>query len=151
MTECTRRSSRPSRSRRSSRFASVVESSSVNTREPQRDQHLRSPDFLDADRYPTIEFGSTRIVRTGSATLDVTGDLTIRDVTRDVTLRVETDGVELRDPCGNLRRGAQVTATLNRAEFGLTWNTMLETGGILVGDEIKVTMDVELVPAPVED
>jgi polyisoprenoid-binding protein YceI len=125
-----------------------IEAASINTREPQRDQHLRSPDFLDAEAYPTIEFRSTRIARSGPETLDITGDLTIRGVTREVTLRAETDGGERRDPYGNLRRGATATATLNRTDFGLTWNAVLETGGFLVGEELKVTIDLQLIRAP---
>ena len=122
-----------------------IEAASISTREPQRDQHLRSAEFLDVAAYPTIEFRSKEIERTGPANLEVRGDLTIRGVTREVTLRVETDGTELRDPFGNLRRGAQATATLDRTDFGLTWNAVLESGGFLVGDEIKVTIDLELI------
>jgi polyisoprenoid-binding protein YceI len=125
----------------------VIDAASINTREAQRDQHLRSPDFLDAQAYPTLEFRSTRIERKGNDRLAVTGELTIRGITREVTLSVETDGVEHRDPYGNLRRGATATATLNRTDFGLTWNAALEAGGFLVGEEVKVTIDVQLLRA----
>ena len=124
-----------------------IEAASINTREPQRDEHLRSPDFLDVTTYPTIEFRSTGIERRSNDRLAVTGDLTIHGVTREVTLLTETDGVAHRDPYGNLRRGATATATLNRTDFGLTWNAVLETGGILVGEDLKVTIDVQLVAA----
>jgi polyisoprenoid-binding protein YceI len=124
-----------------------IDAASISTREPQRDQHLRSPDFLDVASYPTIEFVSTGVVRTGEETLEITGDLTIHGVTRDITLKVETDGAELRDLYGNTRRGAVATATLNRTDFGLTWNAVLETGGFLVGEELKVTIDVQLIRA----
>ena len=125
----------------------TIDAASISTREPQRDQHLRSGDFLDVAAHPTIDFRSRHIVRTGRNTLEVTGDLTIRGVTRDIVLRVETDDAELRDPYGNLRRGAVATTTLDRTDFGLTWNAVLETGGLLVGEEIKVTVDVQLVRA----
>ncbi|HYC32851.1 MAG TPA: YceI family protein [Gemmatimonadales bacterium] len=128
----------------------TIDASSINTREPQRDAHLRSADFLDTANHPTIEFRSTRVERTGADRLAITGELTIRGVTREVTLAVETDGVEHRDPFGNLRRGATATTSLNRTDFGLTWNAALEVGGVLVGEEVKVTIDVQLLQAASE-
>jgi polyisoprenoid-binding protein YceI len=128
-----------------SRVEAIIDAGSINTREPQRDGHLKSADFLDVATHPTLEFRSTRIRRTGENALEVTGDLTIRGTTREMVLAVETDGVELRDPFGNLRRGATVTTRFNRKDFGLTWNTALETGGVLVGDEVKVTIDVQFI------
>jgi polyisoprenoid-binding protein YceI len=125
----------------------TIDAASISTRESQRDQHLRSADFLDVAQFPTIEFRSTRIAPRGGEALAITGDLTIHGVTREITLITETDGAERRDPFGILRRGATATTTLNRTEFGLTWNAALETGGILVGDELKVTLDVQLVRA----
>jgi polyisoprenoid-binding protein YceI len=128
-----------------SRVEATIDAGSINTREPQRDGHLKSADFLDVATHPTLEFRSTRFRRTGESALEVTGDLTIRGTTREVVLAVETDGVELRDPFGNLRRGATVSTRFNRKDFGLTWNTALETGGVLVGDEVKATIDVQFI------
>ena len=122
-----------------------IDAASISTREPQRDQHLRSPDFLDVAQYPTIDFVSTAIVRTGAESLEIVGNLSLHGVTREITLKVETDGAELRDLYGNTRRGAVATTRLNRTDFGLTWNAVLETGGFLVGEELAVTIDVQLI------
>jgi polyisoprenoid-binding protein YceI len=122
----------------------TIDAKSVNTREPQRDDHLRSPDFLDVANHPTIEFQSTRVEPQGEGRFRLIGDLTIRGVTREVVLDVESDGVELKDPWGNIKRGASATTRLNRKDFGLQWNLAIETGGFVVGDEVKVVIDVEL-------
>jgi len=122
-----------------------IDTSSINTREPQRDAHLKSPDFFDVAKFPTIDFTSTRIVKTGSETYELTGQLTLHGVTREITLTVESDGVETKDPWGKVRRGASATGKLNRRDFGLNWNQALEAGGVLVGDEVKISIDVELV------
>jgi polyisoprenoid-binding protein YceI len=114
-------------------------------RTPQPDAHLRSADFFDVEKCPTIEFKSTRITKAGPETYEVAGRLTVHGVTRDLALTVESDGVETKDPWGKLRRGASATGKLNRKDFGLNWNQALETGGILVGEEVKVSIDVELV------
>jgi len=127
-----------------SRIHAVIDAASINTRKAQRDVHLRSPDFLDVERHPTIEFRSTRLTRTGEG-FEAAGDLTIRGITRPVTLRVETSETELIDPFGNLKRGASASARISRKEFGLEWNVALETGGFLVGDEVKIEIDIELV------
>jgi polyisoprenoid-binding protein YceI len=115
----------------------------IDTRENQRDAHLRSADFFDADNYPAIRFTSSTIVKTGDG-FTVTGDLTIRGVTKPITLQVEPGG-RVRDPWGNERAGFSATTKLNRRDFGLHWNQALETGGALVGDEVKVTVDLELI------
>jgi len=115
----------------------------IDTRESQRDAHLRSADFFDADRHPAITFRSATIVRDGRD-FTVTGDLTIRGVTRPVVLQVEAGG-RARDPWGNERLGFTATTRLNRKDFGLHWNQALETGGVLVGDEVKVTVELELI------
>ncbi len=122
----------------------TIDAASINTRDSQRDQHLRSADFLEVATYPTIEFRSTRIEATGEGQFRLTGDLAIRGVTRQVVLEAEADGVELKDPFGNIKRGASATTKLNRKDFGLQWNLALETGGIVVGDEVKVVIDLEL-------
>jgi polyisoprenoid-binding protein YceI len=131
-----------------SRVEVKIDSASVNTREPQRDSHLKSPDFLDVDRYPTITFRSTQIVSEGRDSYEVTGDLTIRGVTREVRLHVEAVTPEIKDPQGLLRRGASATTRIARKDFGLTWNAVLESGGFVVGDEVDITIDVELIRKP---
>lgn len=123
----------------------TIQADSINTRDAQRDAHLKGADFLDVAKYPTIEFRSTRVTRKGPGELALAGDLTIHGVTRPVVLAVETEDVELKDPFGNVKRGATATTTINRKDFGLTWNMALETGGFIVGDEVKITLDVELV------
>ena len=122
----------------------VIDASSISTREEKRDEHLRSADFLDVANHPTIEFRSTRVTREANGSLNVAGNLTIRGVTKEVVLHVEDGGIELKDPWGNTKRGATATTKLNRKDFGLQWNVALETGGIVVGDELKVEIDVEL-------
>lgn len=128
-----------------SRIEASIDVASINTRDPQRDNHLRSADFFDVERYPTMEFRSTRITITGEEDLEVEGELTLHGVTRPVTLAVESPATALKDPFGNLKRGASATAKLNRKDFGLEWNMALETGGVMVGDEVKISIDVELV------
>jgi len=122
----------------------IIDAASINTREPQRDAHLRSPDFLDVERFPTIEFRSTKVERTDDG-YAVTGDLTIHGVIRPVVLAVEATDDEIRDPFGNLKRAATATARINRKDFGLTWNVALETGGFVVGDELRIEIDIELI------
>lgn len=109
-----------------------------------RDNHLRSGDFLDVENYPTITFKSTKVEVTGENTAKVTGDLTIRDVTRPVTINAEFLG-QSPSPFGDTRAGFTGTAKINREDFGLTWNMALESGGLLVGKEISITLDVEAV------
>ena len=117
---------------------------SIDTRVEQRDQHLRSPDFFDVDRFPTLTFRSTEVERAGNDRYRVLGDLTIRDITRPVTLDVQEMG-GIRDPWGSERAGYTATARIDRKEFGLSWNQALESGGVLVGDEVKIVLEVELV------
>jgi len=127
------------------RVEATIESASVNTREPQRDSHLKSHDFLDVGRYPKIMFLSRKIVSTGEDSYEIVGDLTIRGVTREVTLQVESLTPEIKDPDGLLRRGASATTRIERKDFGLTWNAVLESGGFVVGDEVDITIDAEMV------
>ncbi len=115
-----------------------IDARSVDTRDATRDAHLRSADFLDADTYPTLDFRSTA-VRPAGDHWQVEGDLTIHGVTRPVTLEVEVTGSGT-DPWGNARAGFEAHTTINRSDFGLTWNQALEAGGVLVGD--KVTIDI---------
>jgi polyisoprenoid-binding protein YceI len=128
-----------------SHVEAAIDSASVNTREPQRDSHLKSPDFLDVNRYPKITFRSTKIDSAGEGNYEVIGDLTIRGVTHEVTLHVESVTPEIKDPDGLLRRGACANTRIARKDFGLTWNAVLESGGFVVGDEVDITIDVELV------
>lgn len=120
----------------------TIEASSISTRDSQRDAHLRSADFLDVEHFPVLTFRS-KSVSGERGDWKLTGDLTIRGVTREITLTVEGPTPETRDPWGNPRIGSTATGKLNRKDFGLTWNTALETGGVLVGDEVKLTLDVE--------
>jgi polyisoprenoid-binding protein YceI len=120
----------------------TIDVASINTGEPKRDEHLKSPDFFDVAKYPTITFRSKSARKTANG-LAVTGDLTIHGVTKEVVLQVEGPSPEVRDPWGNLRRGATATTKINRKDFGLTWNAALETGGVVVGEEVSITIDVE--------
>jgi polyisoprenoid-binding protein YceI len=122
----------------------VIDASSINTRDAQRDAHLKSADFLDVEKSPEMRFKSKQIeVSNGGG--KIKGDLTLHGVTREITLDVEGPTPEVKDPWGKQRIGASATAKLNRKDFGLTWNAALETGGVLVGDEVKITIDVEAV------
>jgi len=125
----------------------TIEAASIETREPQRDAHLKSADFLYVEKYPTLSFKSTDIKVAGDGELKVQGDLTIRDVTRRVTLAVEGPTPPTKDPWGNTRIAISATTKINRQDFGLVWNVALETGGILVGDEVTITLDVEFIKA----
>jgi polyisoprenoid-binding protein YceI len=118
----------------------------IDTREPQRDAHLRSGDFFDAETHPTITFRSSRIAKAGEGRFDVTGDLTIRGVTKRITLDVEAGG-RGRDPWGGERIGFSTQTKINRKDFGLHYNQVLETGGVLIGDEVKISVELELVRA----
>ena len=122
----------------------TVQVASIDTREPQRDAHLRSADFFDVEKYPTLTFRSSAA---GDVTADgftLAGDLTIHGVTRPVTLEVVHEG-RARDPWGGERAGYAATTRIKRSDFGLTWNQLLETGGLAVSDEVKISLDVELV------
>ena len=124
-----------------------IDAASINTREPQRDAHLKSADFFDVEKFPTLTFNSKSIRSTGDGELAVTGDLTIHGVTRKVVFSVEGPTAAGKDPWGNTRIGLSATTKINRKDFGLTWNAALETGGILVGDDVTITLDVQFVKA----
>jgi len=124
-----------------------IDAASINTREADRDTHLKSADFLDVEKFPKLTFTSTRVARTGEGELQVEGDLMIHGVTRKVEFAVEGPTPPGKDPWGNTRIGWTATTKINRKDFGLTWNTTLETGGILVGDEVSITFDVEAIKA----
>jgi polyisoprenoid-binding protein YceI len=130
-----------------SRIEASIDAASVNTRDAQRDTHLKSEDFFHAEKFPKLSFKSTRITRTGNGDLAVAGDLTIRGVTRDVVFNVEGPTPPAKDPWGNTRVGLSATTKINRRDFGLTWNAALEAGSILVGDDVTITLDVQFVKA----
>jgi len=122
-----------------------IDVNSINTREPDRDKDLLSANFLDAAKYPTIAFRSAKIEADGKDEYNVTGDLTIHGVTKTVVLEVDSVTPEIKDPWGFIRRGLAATTKISRKEFGLTYSPVLETGGVIVGDEIEISLDVELV------
>jgi polyisoprenoid-binding protein YceI len=122
----------------------TVDPASINTREAKRDAHLRSPDFFDVEKYPRITFSATHTRRRGDM-LEVTGNLTLRDTTREVTLTVDEVTPEHVDPFGNRRIGATAHTKIRRSDFGMQWNAALEAGGVLVGDEISLQIEVELI------
>jgi polyisoprenoid-binding protein YceI len=124
-----------------------IDAASINTREEQRDGHLKSPDFLNAEQYPKLVFKSKRVEKSSDNTGKLIGDLTIRDVTREVVLDVEYAGMA-KSPWGTVSAGFSATTTINREDWGLTWNQALETGGVLVGKEIKIEIELELVKQP---
>lgn len=130
-----------------SHMEASIDAASINTREPQRDAHLKSADFFDVEKFPTLSFKSTRISRIRDGELAVAGDLTIHGVTRNVVFTVEGPTAPGKDPWGNTRMGLSATTKINRKDYGLTWNAALETGGILVGEEVTITLDVEFVKA----
>ena len=125
----------------------TIEAASIETRDAQRDAHLKSADFLDVDNFPTLAFRSTSIGLVRDGELAVEGNLTIRGVTRKVTLTAEGPTPPTKDPWGNTRVAVAATTKINRKDFGLTWNAALETGGILVGEDVTITLDVEFVKA----
>lgn len=123
-----------------------IDANTVDTREPKRDEHLRSADFFNVAEFPRITFQSRRVERVpGSTTLyTLVGDLTIRGITREVHLQVAAEGL-VRDPWGFERAGFHAHGAINRKDFGLTWNVALETGGVVVGDEVKLNFEIEIV------
>ncbi|MGJ5816835.1 YceI family protein [Paludibaculum fermentans] len=124
------------------RIDATIDATTVNTSEPKRDEHLRSADFFDVAKYPTMTFKSKSARKTANG-LVVTGDFSLHGVTRQIDLLVDNSGPEVKDPWGMFRRGASATTTINRADYGLTWNKALETGGVVVSDQVKITIDVE--------
>jgi len=130
-----------------SRIEATIDATSIHTRDDQRDAHLKSPDFFDVEKFPTLHFKSKGITIVKDGELSVEGDLTIRGVTGKVHFAVEGPTPPTKDPWGNTRVAISASTKINRKDFGLTWNTALETGGILVGDEVTITLDVEFVKA----
>jgi polyisoprenoid-binding protein YceI len=124
-----------------------IEAASINTHDAQRDTHLKSADFFDVERFPVLSFKSTRMSQVADGVRAVAGDLTIHGITRNVVFTVEGPTSPAKDPWGNTRVGSSATTKINRKDFGLNWNAALETGGILVGDEVTLTLDVQFVKA----
>ena len=124
----------------------TIDKKSLSTGDATRDTHLKSPDFLDVEKYPTITFKSEKISKDGDG-LKVIGDLTMHGVTKEVALNVDGPTGEQKDPYGNIRVGASATTKIKRSDFGLTWNAALETGGIMLGDDLKLEVDVSLIKA----
>jgi len=129
-----------------SRVDATIDAASIDTGTAQRDAHLRSPDFFDVEKFPQLRFRSSRIEQVDADHYRVTGELTIRDVTREVTLDVELSG-RGKDPWGNERFGFIAKTAIDRKDFGLKWNQVLEAGGVLVGDRVDVELDVQAVKA----
>lgn len=122
-----------------------IDTNSISTNVQKRDDHLRSADFFDVAKYPTMTFVSKKVAKAGNDRLKVTGDLTLHGITKEVVLDVEGPTKESKDPWGNIRRGATATTKINRKDFGLVWNAVLETGGVAVGDEIMITLEIEMI------
>jgi polyisoprenoid-binding protein YceI len=121
-----------------------IDASTINTLDEQRDTHLKSPDFLNVSEFPTIRFQSTKF-DTDAAGFKVRGDLSIHGVTRPVVLEVDDISLEGKDPWGNVRMGVSARAKIKRSDFGLSWNSALETGGLLVGDDLKLDFEIQLI------
>jgi polyisoprenoid-binding protein YceI len=129
----------------------TLDAASIDTRDAKRDAHLKNPDFFDLEKFPTLTFKSRQWYRAGGA-LRIKGDLTLLGVTREVVLDVDGPTPEMKDPWGGARLGATATTKINRKDYGLTWNRALETGGVMVGEEVSITLEIEAVrkqpPAP---
>lgn len=123
----------------------TIDTASINTNVQKRDEHLRSADFFDVAKYPTMTFVSKKVAKAGKNKLKVTGDLTLHGITKQVVLNVEGPTAVSKDPYGNIRRGAVANTKINRKDFGLVWNATLETGGVVVGDEVAITLEIEMI------
>ena len=130
-----------------SKVEASIDAATINTREAQRDAHLKSADFLDVEKFPLLTFKSTRVSKEGRVELAVEGDLSIHGVTRKVVFDVEGLSAPMKDPWGGTRIGLSATTRINRKDFGLTWNASLDAGGVVVGEEITITLDVEFIKA----
>jgi polyisoprenoid-binding protein YceI len=122
-----------------------IDATTIQTQDAGRDAHLKSTDFLDVEKFPAIAFKSSGVQSESAGEIKLTGDLTIHGVTKQVVLTVDGPTPEQKDPWGNIRIGASATTKIKRSEFGLTWNAALETGGFLVGDDVKIELEVSLI------
>ena len=123
----------------------TIDTASINTNVQKRDDHLRSADFFDVAKFPTMTFVSKKVAKAGKDKLKVTGDLTLHGITREVVLNVEGPTKVSKDPYGNIRSGATATTKINRKDFGLVWNAALETGGVAVGEEVTINLEIEMI------
>jgi polyisoprenoid-binding protein YceI len=126
----------------------TIDATTVDTREPDRDKDLRSPNFFDVAKYPTFTFKSTKVEQVAPGKLKVTGDLTMHGVTKSVVLDVDDPKPAVKDPWGLTRTGITATTKLNRRDFGLNWSKTMDTGSAIVGDDVNITLDVEMVQPP---
>jgi polyisoprenoid-binding protein YceI len=122
----------------------AIDMSTVDTREPKRDDDLRSDKFFDVTKYPTMTFKSTKVEQVSAGKLKVTGDLTLHGVTKEVVLDVDGPSAAIKDPWGNQRAAASATTKINRQDFGVKWNKTIDNGGVMLGDEVSITIDVEM-------
>ena len=127
------------------KIEAIIDASSITTHEAQRDTHLKSADFFDIAKFPTLNFKSSKVEKSGDGELKVTGQLTIRGVSKEVVLEVEGPSPEQKDPWGNLRIGISASTKIKRKDFGLNWNAALEAGGILVGEDVSITLDIQFI------
>ncbi len=123
----------------------TIDATTLDTREPQRNEHLKSPDFFDTAKYPTISFKSKKIEQVASDHLKITGELTIHGVTKEVVLDVDGPTAPVKDPWGNIRAAVNATAKVNRQDFGVKWNANMDGGGVVVGDDVKINIDLEMI------
>jgi polyisoprenoid-binding protein YceI len=126
----------------------TIDATTVDTREPDRDKHLSSADFFDVAKYPTMAFKSTKVESAGPGRLKITGDLTIRGVTKQAVLEVTAPKSPIKDPWGFERTAVSGSTKINRQDFGVAWNKALDAGGVVVGDEVSINLDVEMVVPP---
>jgi polyisoprenoid-binding protein YceI len=131
-----------------STVSASIDAKGIDTRNQKRDDHLRSPDFFDVAKYPSLTFTSTKVEKTADGTYKVTGDLTIHGITKEAVLAVEGSPTPLQDPFGNTKVGGSATTRINRKDFGLTWSKSLDGGGVMIGDDVDITIDIELLKKP---
>ena len=122
----------------------TAKADSVDTNNTQRDTHLRSAEFFDVEKFPEITFKPTKYVSTGDSTYKIHGDLTIKGVTKNITLDAEFGGIQ-KDPYGNVKAGFSISGKLNRKDFGLNWNAVLEAGGVMVSDEVRISCEIQMI------
>ncbi|MFP5226850.1 MAG: YceI family protein [Acidobacteriota bacterium] len=132
---------------KNSQVEASIDIATIDTRDPQRDTHLKSPDFFDVEKFPTMTFRSSKVTRHSSGSLAVSGPLTIHGTTKEVEFEVEGPTPPVKDPWGNTRIGINATTKIDRRDFGLTFNAALETGGVLVSEEVHITLELEFVQA----
>jgi polyisoprenoid-binding protein YceI len=123
----------------------ILDAASVSTNHAKRDEHLRGADFFDVSKYPTVTFISKQVTKMGPDILRATGDLTLHGVTREVVLDIQGPAPEVKDPSGNFRRGLTAIGKINRKDFGMNWNRTLDTGGMVIGDEVEISVEIEMI------